>query len=237
MTHVNTVKQTTVKSLKSLKKKHQCMATPSPTPFGATSFYAIGQNQKCLENGFQAPLVDPTAEDCWAYCSINGGNSASPAYFNYYSQGSTTSCECNLGQTCTLVYDPTYTAYMMSILATMNPTMVPTSNPTMIPTDTPTSAPSAMPSMLPTAAPSQLPTSQPSKVPTNMPSKLPTKLPTSRPTMVSSCFAFYLPTYLPTYLCLSLSIHRYLPSYLPRSPLKPLSLCPSPLVGHGRSLH
>ena len=76
--------------------------------------------------GELAPQSIDSAEACWGYCSLYN-DTPSPFYFDF--SAAADECYCS-GTTCTLFYDPGFTAY---IAATGAPTLSPTTAPTPAP--------------------------------------------------------------------------------------------------------
>ncbi|EWM26413.1 hypothetical protein Naga_101468g1, partial [Nannochloropsis gaditana] len=206
------------------KKVATCAPTPAPTVNPAQPFVLFGDGQRCLEASRLAPFDDrrllsssngreyahsihrehrhlqsiATPSDCFTYCSLNGGESV-PFFFNWNTV--TSQCFC-CGNVCTLIVDPAFSAYEVTMDATSAPTAVstatPTPAPTASPTLTPTASPTAVPTATPTAAPTASPTAAPTKSPTAAPTTSPTAAPTASPTAAPTASPTAAPTTSPT---------------------------------------
>jgi hypothetical protein len=82
--------------------------------------------EKCQENGTLAPLINPSIDNCYTYCSLYGGFTSVPSYFNYYNFSGTFACFC-VGSNCTAV--PAYNYQIIRVnnktIATFGPTLAP----------------------------------------------------------------------------------------------------------------
>ena len=82
--------------------------------------------EKCIENGTLAPMANPSVDDCYVYCSLYGGFTSLPSYFNYFSLNDTSACFC-VGSNCTAA--PAYNYGIIKVnnktIATLSPSNVP----------------------------------------------------------------------------------------------------------------
>ena len=93
---------------------------PVPLPPGSTG-------ERCAENGTMTPLVNPTVDECWQYCSLYVNAGLTPIfYFNFYQLGSTSACNC-VGKNCTLTPVPNWAPYQVNnkTIPTFGPSISP----------------------------------------------------------------------------------------------------------------
>jgi len=114
------IQKVALKTKFSFRGEKKC-PTPAPTPTPTGPFYPYADNQRCLEGELALQSI-ASVEACWNYCSLYGGT-PTPFYFAY--SAVTEECYC-CGATCTLFYDPGFTAYIATELATSPPTRSPT---------------------------------------------------------------------------------------------------------------
>ena len=107
---------------------------PSPAPTFMPPYQPVpvppgSLGERCVENGTLTPLINPTVDECYQYCSLYvDGGLTTPFYFNFYSLGSTLGCYC-VGQNCTLITVPNWAPYQVNnkTIPTGGPSATPTS--------------------------------------------------------------------------------------------------------------
>jgi hypothetical protein len=196
----------------SLRRGATCAPTPAPTINPSDPFVPVGEGLRFSRGGRLAPferraLSTPsglsgdmgpaspeggagrllqtinTPADCYAYCSVNGGQPP-PFFFNW--NRVTRQCYCCMGTCTPFVFDPAFVVFVGLVPATSAPTAAPTPAPTAAPTRAPTATPTRAPTPAPTAAPTRAPTATPTRAPTPAPTATPTRAPTLAPTAVQN---------------------------------------------------
>jgi hypothetical protein len=105
--------------------------TPAPTfqpPYEPLPIPPSSPGERCIENGTLTPLINPTVDECWTYCSLYVDEGLStPFYFNYYQLVGVSACYC-VGKNCTLIQDPNWAPYQVNnkTIPTLGPSKAPT---------------------------------------------------------------------------------------------------------------
>ncbi|EKU20749.1 hypothetical protein NGA_0613100 [Nannochloropsis gaditana CCMP526] len=150
----------------SLRRGATCAPTPAPTINPSDPFVPVGEGLRFSRGGQLAPFqrralstpsglsrdMSPaspeggawrllqtinTPADCYAYCSVNGGQ---PPPFLFEWNRVTRQCYCCMGTCTPFVFDPAFVVFVGLVPPTSAPT-------------TPTPAPTAMPTIAPTPSP------------------------------------------------------------------------------------
>jgi len=154
----------------SLRRGATCAPTPAPTINPSDPFVPVGEGLRFSRGGQLAPFqrralstpsglsrdMSPaspeggawrllqtinTPADCYAYCSVNGGQ---PPPFLFEWNRVTRQCYCCMGTCTPFVFDPAFVVFAGLVPATSAPTTAPTPAPTAMPTIAPTPGPTAV---------------------------------------------------------------------------------------------